>query len=420
VSKFGSLGTANGQFNTPMGVSIDSTGNIVVSDTNNNRVQILQGSPPLELDAMNGVTVKFVGNSSTVSSSAPRFITQNVRGTLELFAVVDDSANARAMITNYATNLSAGSGRNYFTKDGNAVPFNNIVTTLMTYMRTLFMGAQTFNEPIASWDTSNVLTMYQMFWEARAFNQPIGNWNTTKVTSMDYMTYNAFAFRQNISGWNTVALNRNISPPDFGAPPSTADRPVWGTTPVLILHANNATVRYASANALSSVPKFVYENPRGTGFEWFAIVDTSAHAMIRNYATNLSSGAGVTYFTYNGNLVPFNNIVTTRMTSMRQMLENLPSFNQPIASWDTSNVTDMFCLFANDHSFNQNISKWNTSNVTDMGYMLYENRAFNQNISGWNTLKIPVIPPSFSNGAALLSNNMPIWGTAASGWASPN
>jgi len=424
VSKFGSLGTANGQFNTPMGVSIDSTGNIIVSDTNNNRVQILQGSPPLELDAMNGVTVKFVGNSSTVSSSAPRFITQNVRGTSELFAVVDDSANARAMITNYATNLSAGSGRNYFTKDGNAVPFNNIVTTLMTYMRTLFMGAQTFNEPIASWDTSNVLTMYQMFWDARAFNQPIGNWNTTKVTSMDYMTYNAYAFRQNISGWNTVALNRNISPPDFHAPPSTADRPVWGTTPVLILYANNATVRYASANALSSVPTFVYENPRGTGFEWFAIVDNSATTMIRNYATNLSSGAssgvGITYFTYNGNLVPFNNIVTTRMTYMRSMLENLPLFNQPMASWDTSNVTDMYCLFANDYKFNQNISKWNTSNVTDMGYMLYENRVFNQNISGWNTLKIPVIPPSFSNGAALSSNYLPIWGTAASGWASPN
>jgi len=241
---------------------------------------------------------------------------------------------------------------------------------------------------------------------------------------MDYMTYNAYAFRQNISGWNTVALNRNISPPDFHAPPSTADRPVWGTTPVLILYANNATVRYASANALSSVPTFVYENPRGTGFEWFAIVDNSATTMIRNYATNLSSGAssgvGITYFTYNGNLVPFNNIVTTRMTYMRSMLENLPLFNQPMASWDTSNVTDMYCLFANDYKFNQNISKWNTSNVTDMGYMLYENRVFNQNISGWNTLKIPVIPPSFSNGAALSSNYLPIWGTAASGWASPN
>ena len=420
VSTFGSLGTANGKFNAPMGVSIDSTGNIVVSDVNNNRVQILQGLPPLELDAMNGVTVKFVGNSSTVSSSAPRFITQNVRGTSELFAVVDDSANARAMITNYATNLSAGSGRNYFTKDGNAVPFNNIVTTLMTYMRTLFMGAQTFNEPIASWDTSNVTTMYQMFWDARAFNQPIGNWNTTKVTAMDYMTYNAYAFNQNISGWNTLALNRSISPPDFHAPSTVAYRPVWGTTPVLILYANNVTVRYASANSLSSVPKFVYENPRGTGFEWFAIVDNSAKAMIRDYATNLLSGAGVTYFTYNGNLVPFKNIVTTLMTNMRQMLENLPSFNQPIASWDTSNVTDMFCLFANDYQFNQDISKWNTSNVTDMGYMLYETRAFNQYIRGWNTLKIPVVPASFANGSAILSTNMPIWGTAASGWATPN
>ena len=338
-----------------------------------------------------------------------------------MFAVVDNSANARDMITNYATNLSAGSGRNYFTKDGNAVPFNNIVTTLMTYMKTLFMGAQTFNEPIASWDTSNVTTMYQMFWEARAFNQPIGNWNTTKVTSMDYMTYNAYAFRQNISGWNTVALNISGSPPDFQAPPTVdynAYRPIWGTTPVLILHANATTIKYtgSSGDVLSSAPRFVYENPRGTGFEWFAVVDNSTNAkdMIKNYAANLSSGTGRTYFTNGANVVAFRNIVTTLMTDMSTLFMSATSFNEPIGSWDTSNVSAMFYMFYNT-PFNQDIGKWNTSNVTNMNYMFQLATVFSQNISTWNVSKVTPSPPTAFNHASqiygVVAKNPPGWAT---------
>src|SRR6185312_3924852 len=38
-SQFGSSGSGNGQFNNPHGITIDSSGNIYVSDSNNNRVQ---------------------------------------------------------------------------------------------------------------------------------------------------------------------------------------------------------------------------------------------------------------------------------------------------------------------------------------------------------------------------------------------
>jgi DNA-binding beta-propeller fold protein YncE len=37
---FGSPGAANGQFNFPQGVAVDASGNIVVADTNNNRIQV--------------------------------------------------------------------------------------------------------------------------------------------------------------------------------------------------------------------------------------------------------------------------------------------------------------------------------------------------------------------------------------------
>src|SRR5690606_9485434 len=37
--KFGSFGTGNGQFNSPHGIVLDSSGNIYVADYNNNRIQ---------------------------------------------------------------------------------------------------------------------------------------------------------------------------------------------------------------------------------------------------------------------------------------------------------------------------------------------------------------------------------------------
>jgi hypothetical protein len=44
LNAFGSTGTINGRFNKPCGVAFDMSGNIVVADTGNNRIQILQKS----------------------------------------------------------------------------------------------------------------------------------------------------------------------------------------------------------------------------------------------------------------------------------------------------------------------------------------------------------------------------------------
>jgi DNA-binding beta-propeller fold protein YncE len=42
--KFGSSGKGNGQFDNPLGVAVDSTGNIYVSDTDNDRIQVFDSS----------------------------------------------------------------------------------------------------------------------------------------------------------------------------------------------------------------------------------------------------------------------------------------------------------------------------------------------------------------------------------------
>jgi surface protein len=177
------------------------------ADFSTNSALTLQNTPPrwfLSLDA-NGDTIKHVGNPYDVPVSTPLFLYANVRGTNEWFAVVDNSNTAKSAITSYAKNEQTG--RTYFTRQGQSddpVPFNNIVTTNMTGMISMFESATTFNQDISSWDTSNVTNMYAMFYNAVAFNQDISSWDTSNVTNMTSMFASATTFNQDISSWNTL------------------------------------------------------------------------------------------------------------------------------------------------------------------------------------------------------------------------
>ena len=88
------------------------------------------------------------------------------------------------MIKGYAANFSQPIINPYvspFVANGTKIPFNQIVTTLMTDMGSMFQSYMNFNEPIDSWDTSNVTNMFAMFYAASAFNKDISGWNVTNV-----------------------------------------------------------------------------------------------------------------------------------------------------------------------------------------------------------------------------------------------
>ena len=147
----------------------------------------------------NGQTIQYTGSSADVTTSTPRFIQANIRGTgVEWFAVVKQEMITA--IPNYASGITAP-----FIPPGQSVPviWNNIVTTLLSNMSFLFRDKTTFNGIISSWDTNAVTSMQNMFENAYAFHQPIGVWNTSAVTNMVYMFEDARAFNQPIGSWNT-------------------------------------------------------------------------------------------------------------------------------------------------------------------------------------------------------------------------
>ena len=282
---------------------------------------------------------------------SPTFIQANPRGPLEWFAVVDN--RSRAAITNY----SRAADNITFTVDisGNRifVPFNNIVTTLMTDMSNLFFNSPIFNHIIGQWDTRRVTTMSGMFLGATNFNQDLNFWNTSQVRDMSSMFDGASSFNGIIDNWNTENVtNMNTM---FN---NTRSFNSW------ISHWNTSQVE--------------------TMVGMFQI----ANAFNRPLAWNMSS------------------VINTRA-----MFNNATSFNASIFNWDTSNIITMNSMFTSARNFNQDITRWNTSRVSDMSQMFDGATNFNQPIGGWNTLQVTNMSWMFRN-AQQFNQNIGAWNTS--------
>lgn len=198
-----------------------------------------------------------------------------------------------------------------------------------------------------SWNTSNVINMYQMFSGTTAFNQNIGSWNTSNVTNMAGIFLNATAFNQNIGNWDTSKVTKMYQM-FSGATAFNQNIGSWNTSKVTMMYG-------------------------------------------------MFSGAKA----FNQNIGSWD---TSKVTDMYAMFAGATAFNQNIGNWDTSKVNIMSAMFYDATAFNQNIGSWDTSKVTDMGIMFIDATAFNQNIGSW-TLNSNVNLQSMLNNSGMGCEN---------------
>jgi surface protein len=158
------------------------------------------------------------------------------------------------------------------------------------------------------------------------------------------------------------------------------------TSVPLVRLPNNVTIMYTNSRLPdnTATPLFIPVNLRGTGNEWFAVVDNRHLQAIQNYVRGLPAASAL--FTPPGQSSPvsFNNIVTTLMTDMSGMFAGATSFNSEISSWDTSRVRFMVSMFGGATAFDQPLNSWNVSNVLFMDGMFLNASSFNQPLNSWN------------------------------------
>jgi surface protein len=338
--------------------------------------------PSLTL-ASNGA-YKFVGSIPSGSQN-PFFVTDanNV-----VYAVMRNSQDSINKINAYAKGTS-GASTPFTHSTAGVIPFNRIVTTLMTNMSSMFRTATTFNSDISSWDTSNVTNMSQMFENASLFNQAIGSWNTAQVINMSRMFYNLnssanYAFNQNIGSWVTSNV----------------------TDMFLMFRGAN---QFNNGDS-SSIDSWDVSNVTNMGgiFSRAIRFNQSLNSWNTSMVENMSS-VFQNCTAFNGNVSSWN---TSKVTNMAFMFYFATAFNQDIGSWNTSSVLNMSAMFQNATLFNQDIGSWNTSAVTDMTSMFQDATAFNQDIGSWNTSAVTNMIYMFQN-ATSFDKPLNAWNTSA-------
>jgi hypothetical protein len=101
-------------------------------------------------------------------------------------------------------------------------------------------------------------------------------------------------------------------------------------------------------------------------------------------------------------------VCVSNITDMKDALRGLRWFNTDIGAWDVSNVTDMSNMLYKAQIFNQDIGNWDVSSVTKMVSMFQVAKVFNQDIGDWDVSNVERFRSMF-RGAAVFNQDIGGW-----------
>jgi len=166
------------------------------------------------------------------------------------------------------------SGATVFNNGGSS-SINNWATASSTNMYAVF-AESAFNQPIGSWNTSNVTDMSYIFTMASDFNQDISNWNTASTSNMSYMFEDASAFNQDISNWNVRQVTNMTN--------------IFNGSGLSIANYSNLLIDWAAQSVKVSV---IFG---AQSIKYYAGLAASARGVLANtYNWNITDGGLLTY-----------------------------------------------------------------------------------------------------------------------------
>ena len=350
-------------------------------------------------DDLSGWTVSAVTDMSYMFTNARKFNkdignwdTHKVTSFYTMFdsAFVFDNAGSNS-ISGWTTSAATGGGSMGYVFH-QAYAFNRNITNwerdfpndygYKSYIRAnqmnyMFAGggsSTTFNnggDPgISGWTTSACTDMGHMFYLNNAFNQPIGSWDVSNVTSLSTLSgmRNMFAggvFNKNIGNWNMSNVKRIDD--------------MFSSN----LYFNNGGDPSISAWTLNSC---------FTTARMFSNSD-AFNQPINNWGNSLSAVTDMTGM-FNGNGIFNQDISSWNVSSVQNMSDMFKNSvfnndgNPDISGWTVTAVTNMSSMFFNNTAFNQDISNWSPNNVSNFQNFMTGKTSSNYSVDNYNNILI--------------------------------
>ena len=261
----------------------------------------------------------------------------------------------------------------------------------------------TLDQNIGSWNVSKVSSMSGIFNDS-SFNQDIGGWNVTKVTDV-YGAFQYSSFNQDIGSWDISNANMTYMFQD-----SSFNQDLrfftWDMNTAIAYDDMLDNIDPANHWMTDASTAFLGAEKDYIGSSIFQ-TDAEFQLALTTWVDN-SSAADLSY----GNITTWNTALVTDMSYAFNRTakayasidgsQNLTSFDENIAGWNTGNVTNIARMFEYCSEFDQDIGSWNVSKVTDMTATFRYCSKFDQDIGSWNVSKVTKFANIFSQ--ALLFN----------------
>ena len=274
----------------------------------------------------------------------------------------------------------------------------------VTSFSSMFLNATAFNNggspSIGTWNTASATSMFQMFQGANKFNQPIGQWNVSKVANMDRTFSGATAFAADLSAWNVetllpvMPLDWNLNAP--GLAPEFSERWPLPWQPAMMQINYDTAQPGATTNIvvpISGLTLGAVTIDWGDGSPVSAVtVGNPTHVYAPGKYTATILGRFTTYgSSVAAGIAPSNKAIVS------------------VTRWSNNAVTSAAAAFYQASNLISTVQPPRT--VTNFNATFQFASKFNQNIGSWDVSNITNMAGMFSNATAF-NQNIASWNTA--------